>query len=988
MITFAPATWVAILAQPDSATRAQVLVDFDVQTIEFLDAADALIRAITVNGWTVGVTANGKTPIAPSSYTDAALGSGTPVAAVFKDSGGTEVFRCSCGTGAGNFYRLLANLVEGVPIIPGDFAVVVLDPAQPGTFEPVATTPPSIAGDATVGAVLTATAGVWTGNPIPTVTRQWLRSGAAISGATGSLYVTTQADLGASITLRETAANSVGSKSATSNAIGPIQSDALRFVGVPDPIEIAPGGSYDLEPHVSGGVPPYSGYAVDAGTLPAGVTLSGSVLNAAAGTAPITTGDITFGVDDSVADPGTPGALPQFGLLSAVGGSNLPFTFGHVFRKGDVPAGKYIASDLTDWQAIPTAYWPDGSVRHAIISGRATLTAGIERKLTLSVSDNPPAGAALTVADISAGMWVEAGGVTVSLANVRQTSAPHRIVCAGPTMVNAIWRAPVTGHPTLVVWFDVRYYKGGLSEIFPWVENVAPVTVNGANDVRTWRVLFGSDAVFDLQIDIKHRSRAPLIYNVGSSFKHWSYWYGGVPGFDPQITPHHDPVYLQATKMVPNYGWAPTASQLNLSDANQSFQPALVTDVSYAMGSASHMNYVGPLSPWDAAWAASGDARAFNKVMQKGLEFGAYSMHYRDATDNEAIKYFDYRTVTRSFESAPTGGAYTHPTNGTTLAADIAHQPSIAYAAWLASGRWFFLDEMVFWVCGSFLDINYQQRGYEDGMFARWIQTRAVGRLFRNLGHTLACIPSDFPNRAQYINQMEKSIGFNHDRHADPASPMYSPIGALFVGSLDVTSPYSPQRESTKWWDAHWMINQSTQNIAMIHDLDLPISSAANTKLGAMVNHGLKFAVGQFGPDGADQTGKDYRIFDYCYPIAYDSSGLPPEGWMTWPEIEAFMPTPWRVVNRPGNTTPVVATGTKLLYVDWGLNSVKEVESGDWANTSAVCYQYTALTHAVERGIAGAEAAWARLTTSSTWTSGRGPYHSKFGLWPRNKAKP
>ena len=45
------------------------------------------------------------------------------------------------------------------------------------------------------------------------------------------------------------------------------------------------------------------------------------------------------------------GVLGRVGLTSAVGGTNLPFAFGHAFKAGDVPAGQYVNSDLADWQA-------------------------------------------------------------------------------------------------------------------------------------------------------------------------------------------------------------------------------------------------------------------------------------------------------------------------------------------------------------------------------------------------------------------------------------------------------------------------------------------------------------------------------------------------------------------------------------------------------------------------------------------------------------
>ncbi len=88
---------------------------------------------------------------------------------------------------------------------------------------PTVLSAPAISGTATQGQTLTATAGSYDGNPAPTVTRQWLRDGAPISGATGLSYQLQAADVGATVTLRETATNGVGSSiQAVSNGIGPV----------------------------------------------------------------------------------------------------------------------------------------------------------------------------------------------------------------------------------------------------------------------------------------------------------------------------------------------------------------------------------------------------------------------------------------------------------------------------------------------------------------------------------------------------------------------------------------------------------------------------------------------------------------------------------------------------------------------------------------------------------------------------------------------
>lgn len=87
---------------------------------------------------------------------------------------------------------------------------------------PVLVTAPLLSGTAVTASSIQATVGVWSGTPAPAVTRQWLRNGVAISGATGLVHILTETDVGTLITLRETATNSAGSAQAVSNAIGPV----------------------------------------------------------------------------------------------------------------------------------------------------------------------------------------------------------------------------------------------------------------------------------------------------------------------------------------------------------------------------------------------------------------------------------------------------------------------------------------------------------------------------------------------------------------------------------------------------------------------------------------------------------------------------------------------------------------------------------------------------------------------------------------------
>ncbi len=89
---------------------------------------------------------------------------------------------------------------------------------RPGAA-PVATVKPSVTGSPAVGSTLTAKPGTWSLAGVA-LTYQWLRAGAAISGATGSTYKVTTADYGKSLSVKVTAkATGYASGTATSAAV-------------------------------------------------------------------------------------------------------------------------------------------------------------------------------------------------------------------------------------------------------------------------------------------------------------------------------------------------------------------------------------------------------------------------------------------------------------------------------------------------------------------------------------------------------------------------------------------------------------------------------------------------------------------------------------------------------------------------------------------------------------------------------------------------
>jgi hypothetical protein len=98
---------------------------------------------------------------------------------------------------------------------PLTLATAATDGSQDWTLVPEVTTPPAdqdltpgtpqVSGRPVVGSTLTAAPGTWGPAPV-TLSYQWLRSGVAVPGATGTTYPVTAADLGATLSVRVTGA--------------------------------------------------------------------------------------------------------------------------------------------------------------------------------------------------------------------------------------------------------------------------------------------------------------------------------------------------------------------------------------------------------------------------------------------------------------------------------------------------------------------------------------------------------------------------------------------------------------------------------------------------------------------------------------------------------------------------------------------------------------------------------------------------------------
>lgn len=169
---------------------------------------------------------------------------------------------------------------------------------------------------------------------------------------------------------------------------------------------------------------------------------------------------------------------------SASAQTNVPFTFGQVFKQGDLPAGSAVALIGPGGATLPCQVnvhntHPDGSVRHAslsvVVPNMATSAAV---SYTIERAASGPTGAAPVPADypnLSASVTLRdhgldpAGPVASPVTYVADlapllAAGSHKVWRSGPIMAEWVVRAPLkagsTEHPDLHVRFHVLVYKG------------------------------------------------------------------------------------------------------------------------------------------------------------------------------------------------------------------------------------------------------------------------------------------------------------------------------------------------------------------------------------------------------------------------------------------------------------------------------------------------------------------------------------------------
>jgi hypothetical protein len=461
-----------------------------------------------------------------------------------------------------------------------------------------------------------------------------------------------------------------------------------------------------------------------------------------------------------------------------------PATFGMVFARGDAKGAMKLGDLPTQFDV--KRHWPDGSIKHAIVTVQLpALAEGARQKQEFipgkPVSDTKPPDVKTdlkNLADVVVRFRIHNGPAeSVSLAKTIQSTPPDRLWLAGPLVREWHFKAaPVdekgAPDPDLEVRFEVRHYPAAKTA------RVAVIVENGhwttpGNIPYDVKILIGDKEAYAKQevgrfeVDGNNqRLKAPEQYLGHAAGGRWikRFWVGpGKEAARPLEDAHvrYDVAYLATTGLLPKYDPTLTVPEEVLAGMLKRWQEA-ATDIMqngfirpYFPGTGGRED-IGPLPAWTARYIVSQDPRALKVTLGNGDLGASCPVHLRDGKTGWTVSLDDHPgfsfnsggTLERAKPRDAAGTPWILPAKSQ-FALDSAHQASLAYVPYLVTGDFFYLEELQFWANWNMLAMHQGYREKGRGLLTSSIQSRGVAWALRQIIHAAAITPDDAANKSK-----------------------------------------------------------------------------------------------------------------------------------------------------------------------------------------------------------------------------------------------
>lgn len=534
--------------------------------------------------------------------------------------------------------------------------------------------------------------------------------------------------------------------------------------------------------------------------------------------------------------------------LATTSQSNVPVTFGQIFKDGDVPAGATVSATLNgqpiQLQVDAKATNSDGSLRHAVLTAMIpTLAGNSTEPLAIAASSPSTQAGPVTLSQLlsttyDATFTASIGGTTYA-ANARKllqaastngSCKPWGQQCnvwlSGPLVSEWVVGGPVatssgSRNSNLAVYFAVRAYAGPTQGSIAYVRTDVIVE-------NTWAYAAQADLKYTATLTSGSASyTSPALSQYPYTRWHKVLWWNSN---QPQVYLRANTQYIQSTGAVSRYEvLQPDDSFLN--SVRQTCAPLDHCDQTQDMSSTGAQPGIGPLPTWTSTYIIDPDIRAYRWMLADANAAGTYSFHFRDAATDQplSIQAHPYVTVidwgdanslasqhpnTWGKDLLPNcaGCGTAHFRTGNPYIFNTSHHPSIGYVPYMVTGDFYYFEEMEY--VASYLELwsNPNYRQFSQGLIRQGQpQTRGKAWTLRSVGDAAYLTPDSAPLKSEFMSDINNSIADFIQNTVN--NPNASPLGAVadhFYYSLNgsASNGIAPWQDDFFTWAVGHLMDQ------------------------------------------------------------------------------------------------------------------------------------------------------------------------------------
>jgi hypothetical protein len=651
------------------------------------------------------------------------------------------------------------------------------------------------------------------------------------------------------------------------------------------------------------------------------------------------------------------GTLASFELTTTNAGTGTyPFYLCHPFGKGEVP-NSITCSNLVDYRVVVLRTWNDGSAKHVLIVGRATLTQNTPVTVFMAAGTPPSSGTNLGQGDIPVGTYsIGVSGATLTF-NPR-TDTPY--YSKQTPVMSEFWFRQIDSATKQMGCMGVRAYIDGRVQCKPFIVNGRLDNGSGAKDTTITNRTFVPTFVVN-GTTVFNNGGNPYTMLVGQRIMGdnaddgW-YWTNGT---NPNITPSFDTDYLLSTKLLPMIGYG-NPDNATLAALTQAYVLGNNGPIEPDMSSTGVQTQIGPVTDWDAKFLASGDARAYRAVLAGSSSLNSYNIANALTADGNILKLSTFGTWTQ--DGPNEGGSNGSPNSAYNW--DIAHHGSNMLAYMLTGDRWHYetmaLNMATGYLCvhsAAGTGVNRLLTGTDASANQ---QIRGFAWLMRTLGQFAAIIPDAELAAGQIAGEYRTLLVNNYNALLTRAHDLSSPrkLGLLHIREYGLWGTTG----DIPLWQPCWVAIANGMN----SENDC-VPDANYQTLERVRDFSYMVPIGMLGGSGVAHEYDFTRAADYGHKVADDNSG---GGFAkNWGDVYLKK---WGSLNTVASNTLQGSDNSNPANMGIGDNY--------WGILSA------AISYAAQHRAEGALTAYRRLHGATNWAAGEATFanNPKWGIKPRS----